>query len=216
MKTSLCFTILIVGLSFANQLQASVVVWDFEDGTLQGWEPGLGDYFWGNLFITTGGNPGYCMVATDTRAGGSLLAKAPIDSQTDLSIYGGISWDEWVPNRGSQTTVRTQIFLEGSDGTLYGEIYTPSTIPLAQWYNRFVSFEPTNWQLSIGNASFETVLENVSALYISMDTSVWSGPSWVESYVDNVYLIPEPTTILILGLGGLSLLRRTKLSAISF
>jgi len=71
-------------------LAVPIVMSDFHDGTLQGWNPKLP--FNGNLFADpAAGNPGGAMVATDTVGGvGGLLASAPAPFLGDLTSFAGI------------------------------------------------------------------------------------------------------------------------------
>lgn len=201
-----CFLLLIAWICLSG---FPGVVWalpmfayDWNDGTLQGWIPE--SPFGGNLNVNPDfGNPGGSMFATDRVTGGSLLARAPSDLSGDLSIYQGIAWDEFIPDRGSATTVSTFVLIRGTDGTLYE---TDRTVgPVNTWNSKFASFNDLSaWSLlGGGTTSFSSVISEVDAVFISMDTSVLTRGA-VESWVDNVVVnastpVPEPTTSLLLG-----------------
>lgn len=189
------------------------------DGTLkgdplQGWTPQLP--FDGDLGVSTDrGNPGGSMYATDTKSAGSpLFARAPEDLSGDLTAYAGITWDEYIPARVN-TTQSTYIILEGSDGTRYrSERLVGPDIRKNYWYGRSVALnDPFAWFLldGSGSESFEDVIADVAALFLSMDTSSSSNGS-VESWVDNfgVYSVPIPGAVWLLGSGliGVAVFRR--------
>jgi|GEM_PF-1603238 len=199
----------------------AALLFDYEDGTLQGWtrEP----FFGGNLFLDpSGGNPGGFMVATDTVGrGGSLLARAPAPLSGDLSGFAGLQWDEFIYNNGSDTVQGTSVVLRGADGTEYRSERPLG--PRAVFIPRFVPFgDETKWTLVSGGASLASVVSDTAALFLSLDTSVRATGR--ESGIDNVCLVaergvctaeqpigrvPEPPGIALVGIGllGLTLLR---------
>lgn len=183
------------------------VLSDFEDNTLQGWT--LSPASIGTLFVSANGNPGYCMAMTDDiPMGGGLSAIAPSQFYGDLSVYGGIQWDEFVPDRGSITTSRTSITIWSGIDSRYILDYNPAQFPVGIWNTRFASFDPSSWALDIGTLTFEEVIQNVTQINLRMETSTTSGV--IESYVDNIALVPEPTSICLLGLGLLGLLHKKR------
>lgn len=182
-----------------------VQTWDWGNGTLQGWtaEPPFG----GALGVdTTFGNPSGSLFATDTiGGGGSLFARAPAVLSGDLSIYSNITWDEYIPDRGSRTTLSTGLYLQGQDGTLYVSDRTLSA--KNAWNTRNVSFnDVSEWSLVAGNVPFMDVLQNVKAVFFDMDTSVQASGG-VESWLDNVRVsvdtnpVPEPSILALLSSG---------------
>jgi len=191
---------------FSFVLSTSVnaaLVSDFDDGTLQGWTPE--PPFNGTLFVdNSGGNPNGFMVATDSvGGGGGLLARAPSILSGDLSIYGGLRWDEFVYDNGSANRVSTFIIIKGADGTIYRNDNTLG--PVGVWNSRFVSFsDPNQWTLNSGTATFSNTISNVDALFISMDTSVSAGGR--ESGIDNVSTIPIPAAVWLFGSGLIGLI----------
>jgi hypothetical protein len=170
---------------------------DFDDGSTQGWtavEP-----FGGTLsLVTTGGNPGGWLYATDTVSGGGWLQIAgPPEFSGDLSVYDGVSWDEIaVPQpSGIQTLSITVVLQKSSSERLlyYGEIG-----PVGVWHSRYVPFDPELWVPSTPSVSFEDVIHDCT-LTFNMDCWAGLGP---ESGIDNIRLVPEPS----MGLPGLAVL----------
>jgi hypothetical protein len=200
---------LVINFSFvlhSSTAFGATVIFDFNDETLQGWTPKAP--FGGVLGVNTGfGNPGGSMFTTDTdSSSGGLFVLAPSILSGDLSIYNGIQWDEYVPERAS-TTIATFIRLLGVDGTIYESDRTIEL--LSTWNTKFVSFdEPNSWTLATGsgNATFEDVISGVDSLYISLDTSTQSVGG-IESWVDNVTVssVPLPAALYLFGSGLLGL-----------
>ncbi len=162
---------------------------DFEDGTSQGWTmppPSIGI-----LSVVSGGNPGFCLAATDGLPNGApLLARAPASFVGDLTGFDAIQWDEFVLDYGSDTVLPTSILLRSSAGAIWTS--SGALVGVGSWNMRFAPFVETSWIHRAGSESFADVLANVEALFISMDTS-YLELSALESMVDNVVLIPGKT-----------------------
>jgi hypothetical protein len=162
--------------------------------------------FGGALTLYDNGVDNAFMYATDTVAGGGgLLAQAP-GLSGDLSYLDGMIWDEFVYNHGSTTVASTYIIIDGSDTR-----YQSSNIlgAVGVWNSKAVDFnDATAWSIAGGgSASFTDVISNADGVFISMDTSNWSGTNWYESRIDNVVVngtsapVPVPATILLFGTG---------------
>jgi len=212
-RLAVAATILALAALSSPQVHAAVYVYDYDDGTLQGWtegKPPWNPQFLGSLRALEPGNPGHAMVATDHGAtGGALLAQAPAVISGDLSSWPSVSWDEWLPD-GS--IIRTSVSVLGPDGTVYqGETPDQGVISTESWQERFIPFDFGSGLWSIrdgtGSASFDEVITNVVGFYIHMD--VTPGQS-TEASVDNVIFLPEPATVSLLALGGLVALRRRR------
>ena len=212
--------ILALFLSFGSISAANATLiesYDFNDGTLQGWTKGPS--FNGSLAVdSNAGSDGGFMYVTDPVAGGSLLAKAP-GLSGDLSYLESMAWDEYIYSHSIGTTISTFLIIDGADGTRYTS--SRSLQGEEAWYSKTVNFNDSEWSSTIGSASFSDVLSNAATLYISMDTTNWSGTSiWRESGVDNIKIygtnpVPEPATILLLciGLAGIAGYRRKFIKA---
>lgn len=204
---------LFLSFGFISVANATLIKsYDFNDSTLQGWTKGP-SYNGGLAVDSNAGSDGGFMYATDPAAGGSLLAEAP-GLSGDLSYLESMAWDEYIYSHSMGTTISTFLILEGVDGSRYAS--SRSLLGEEAWYSKTVNFDESEWTSTVGSASFIDVLSNVDALYISMDTTNWSGSSsWRESGVDNIKIygtnpIPEPATILLLciGLAGIEGYRR--------
>ena len=158
---------------------------DFDDGTAQGWSlaapPSVGF-----LSVVPGGNPGHCLAATDTEpAGAPLLARAPAEFTGDLSGFESIRWDEFVVDFGTDTVQATFILLRTAQGTIWAN---PTELEVVgAWHARTATLVESAWIHVSGSEPFSTVLENVEALFLSMDTA-YLDHSALESMVDNVAL----------------------------
>ena len=163
---------------------------DFEDGTPQGWTlppPSIG-----TLSVVPGGNPGFCLQATDDMPAGSpLLARAPAEFQGDLTRFESIAWDEFVLDYGPATLQRTFALIRSFDGTIWISAGTLGSV--GSWTTRSVPFVESAWIHVSGSESFDVTRANVEALFISMEASNLNF-SAVESRIDNVTLVPAQGT----------------------
>ncbi len=183
---------------------------DFDDGTLQGWEPidaphGSHPPFGGILeAVPTGGHPDGFMRATDTvTGGGSLFVAGPAEFQGDLRGYTEVVWDEYLYRRYPIARGTTAAIL-GADGT-----YWESAAPvgdLGVWHTRSVPLVESEWTRYGGTASFDEVLSD-ARLAFNMDCNQASLPS-LECGIDNITLVPEPSSVVLMGFAGLLVVRR--------
>jgi hypothetical protein len=163
---------------------------DFEDGTPQGWTMSMPSV--GTLTVNSGGNPGFCLAATDGMPDGApLLARAPGAFVGDLTGFDSIQWDEFVLDYGSNTVQATWVLLRGPNGTLWASFNALEVV--GSWNSRSVPFVESAWIHVSGSESFSVVLANVEALFLSMDTAYLDEIA-LESEVDNVALIPAAPT----------------------
>ena len=140
-------------LLIATAGAASTITFDFADGTKQGWSKGdpFGSGFNGTLNVApTGGNPDQYLYAEDTTVrGGSLLVAAPIQLSGDLTLFGGLAWDELLP---SDAIFSTSVLLLGPNDTFFRSDSTVQT--LGSWSGRQVDFTSENgWSLIQGRGS---------------------------------------------------------------
>jgi hypothetical protein len=187
---------------------------DFDDGTFQGWttnntphgdEPPFG----GNLTVQpVGGNPGGYLRAEDTvHAGGGLFIAGPAEFTGDLSAYTELRFDEYLfPDSGS-VAHGIQPYLVGSEGTNYFQDRVDG--PLEVWRTVSVPLDAGSWTLdpfSPVSSSFEDVLADCRVAF-NMDVATSTNPHY-ESGIDNIRLIPEPTTLALFVLGAAGAVRR--------
>lgn len=179
-------------LLFPRAAAADGPLTDFEDGTPQGWSMSAPSI--GTLSVTAGGNPGYCLAATDAMpVGAPLLAQAPTAFVGDLTGFDSIQWDEFVFDYGSDTVLGTSVLMRSSNGTIWSSSNALQVV--GAWNTRIAHFVESEWIQRSGSDSFSAVLANVEALFLSMDTS-YLDESALESAVDNVALIPAaPTSV---------------------
>ncbi len=182
------------------------VLFDFDDGTMQGWSEGdpfnVGSFGGTLSLINSGGNPDGYLRAFDTRGagGGSLAVLAPLLISGNLSLFEGLTWDELIPSGAS---FATSALIEGADGTFYRSNFGLSTTGV--WNQRIVDFTSSaDWNLLSGTGAFDFVVSNASAFYLELD--VISGINVSEAGIDNVrtlksMAVSESASVWLLTIG---------------
>ena len=163
------------------------LVWDFSDGTLQGWyrsNPSE-DY----LVVSGEGNPDYCLEAHDVGGNDNTnWAVVPEIYSSDFRAYSTIVYDYYVPDYGEQTSDHPRPKLEGWDGTRY---YVPVQTPIVKgaWTTVSIPLDASAWNLntSTGDLGFYEVLQHVTRFAFS--TASNSTGHYLESRIDNVMLV---------------------------
>lgn len=206
---------LAIGLLAATAASATPFS-DFDDGTLQGWEPVIVPItgFGGVLeHVPTGGNPGGFMRASDTIEGtgtGFLGVKAPAEFNGDLSAFTHLQWDQYLydyPN----IVRNTFPVLDSPDGETSWRADLQPEGPAEQWDTRIVSLDEIDWRRTKGTLSLDEVLAD-ARLVFAMDVVYGPVPS-LESGLDNIRLIvPEPSALALLVIGGLAVTRRRRVA----
>lgn len=159
-------------------------------------------------YNSSGGNPGGHISATDDVEGGVWYFQAPDKFHGNFSAaYGtNLTFDLRQSDTNNQFS-STDIYLRGDGLELTfdtannpGTDWTPYSVPLT---------ESSGWQLS-GSAPSETqfrqVLADVTDLQIRGEYITGSDVG----DLDNVAMIPEPSALALLGIGGLALTRRRR------
>jgi hypothetical protein len=165
--------------------------------------------FGGDLLLYEPGNPGYAMQAYYTGGSSELYALAPDDISGDLTSWPGVRWDEFPIPRALE---HTSLLIVGADGTAYKGIFTIDQIIYLGngWRQQFVPFDYDSglWSLiaGTGSAPFNEVIGDVAGFYMQM--KVAPIVPFGQAIVDNIVFVPEPTTLSLLALGSLALLRR--------
>ena len=115
---------------------------------------------------------------------------APSKFSGNLSMYGAITWDEYIYPNSPSPNYCTYPMIEASDGTLY-RVKDRNPREEGAWYQRSVPFDDSGWVLiqNTGSLSFAEVIEDVAAVMISMDVSRCSYRR--ESGIDNVNLVVD-------------------------
>jgi len=165
---------------------------DFDDGTAQGWTVNAA----GHLVVSAPGfgGAGYALDIYQDLPGNDVLVRAPGSFSGDLSGVTGIRWDEFMPDYGSDNYIGPGLYMAGTDGSFYAFAPRPPVLGAGKWQVRSLSFDPANFYRWEGSSSFETVLHNVEALYISGVTSVIGAPP-LQVRLDNITLVPEPSAL---------------------
>jgi len=159
-------------------------------------------------YSSTGGNPGGCIYASDPDNGAWGFA-APNSFLGDVSAAYGevfsfdISTDSlegdtgWVGLQGSGMEFVAPFDAPATTWTWYERSVT--LIETAGWVDPETMSPPTELQL-------KTVLSNLSALVITAEFTSGSDTGGL----DNVNLVPEPTTLALIALGVFGLVRRRR------
>ncbi len=205
-----CVFATIITLVLANAHVLAGPLSDFDDGTLQGWQPATTAAFtipFGGLLDLqlAGGNPGGFMMATDT-SGGGLWVQAPPAFNGNLNLYTDLQWDEYIfPNSGITKPTRPAL-LGKDDATVW--VNMGPLNPTGAWHTRSVSLDGADWTLLTGTMSFEDVRADATLLF-GMDVSVTTMPT-LECGLDNITLLPEPASLVLFVCGTATVLLRRK------
>lgn len=162
-------------------------------------------------YHSTGGNPDGYISADDDVQGGTWYFQAPSKFHGDFSqAYGtDIEFDLRQSNTSSQFD-NVDIFISGSGTTLvYDTAYNPSTT----WTSYSVLLtEASGWKISSlggsmpSQSQFNSVLSNITDIKIRGEYR--SGPD--TGSLDNVTLVPEPASLVLIGAGSLILRKKGK------
>ncbi len=201
--------VLMVVVAFTVFADAEMVVSDFDDGTTQGWQ--LTEPAYSDLLIVPDSSGGKALLGYDTTAGhGGPVLVSPASYTGDLSGYTALEWDEYIYYFGQDNAYRDTIFpvIRGPQDTWFFPVDTPSGGPFEVWTHRSIPLEASYWRkksIDPGPLSFEEVISNVQSIELSM---VCNWLTQEEAIIDNITLVPEPATLVILGMGGLAIRRR--------
>lgn len=173
--------------------QGTVLISNFEDGTLQGWNL---DSSAGYLTVSAPGSDGHGSALDIFRTPDwvDLMVRIPVSG--DLSSYSGIVWDEFVPDHGTLAAYGPGLYVIGTDGTFFGFAPRPQVLGVDGWSTRFLPFESAHYYPWRGAASFDEVIRNVDSIFISGGTGL-VGSQPLQLRIDNVYLVPEPSKLTL-------------------
>ena len=101
-----------------------------------------------------------------------------------------------------------QVYLIGGNGqSVYKALFLPAPAALGIGKHYSIPFEEAQWSWESGPDSFSVVVEDVSQVAIYSGGPVGDTASGT---LDNVALVPEPTTVILLALGSLAVITRKK------
>lgn len=173
--------------------------WD--SGTFEGWtstsDPSVGNW---DVF-PTGGNPDGYVSYFDGPDGGTTpsLLFAPGTYLGDYSGFGpgaGFSYDAIWESVDFPPVLPPVIHLYGANGE--EAVGFGAGVNTAGWDSFFVALEESSWNVVSG--SWSDLIQNVTAVGISGDNGVGPGR---EAGVDTFTLVvPSPSALALLGLGG--------------
>lgn len=205
MKTR-CFLLLSLA---ACQTTALAATSTFETDD-EGWRI-TGDAQGGGIsptYNSSDGNPGGYISATDNVQGGVWYFQAPDAFHGDFSdAYGTDLTFDLRQNRTDSQFNSVDIYLRGNGLDLTFD--TPNN-PGTDWTSYSVTLtESSGWQLDGAaptQAQFAQALADVTDLQIRGEFVTGSDVG----DLDNVTMVPEPSALALLGVGGLALFRRTR------
>ncbi len=218
-------TTAIVVLLFSTAGQASPTfgqVDDFEDGTTQNWMVGLANPFV-PVNIPTGGPAGmddnYMQIQSDPDVGlaGSNLGVFNTAQWTGNFTAAGVTAVEVDMANFGAVPLEMRVFLCGPTGCFTDGFSTTLAQALPAdgvWHSLVFDISPAAFT-AVGGIDPVAALQGVTQFMFRHDAGEPSGAGGsteVEALVgvDNVQAVPEPTTITLLALGALCLLRRRK------
>lgn len=161
------------------------------------------------IYNASGGNPGgYVQFNDESGTGGDGWLSAPAKFLGNWSVLENqrtLSWDhKIIQTGGTGEILYGQAIISGPGGS--AKFTSSKYMTNTRWETFSVSINQSEWSVMAG--SWAGILNNVTTLDIRIEAvHNVSGPLDICG-IDNVTLIPEPATLLLLGLGGLFLRRK--------
>jgi hypothetical protein len=184
------------------------------DSDAEGWSA-LGDIEGPLTWSATGGNPGGNVFIDDLTTGGVTYFVAPALFHGNFAGAFGtqLTFDLMQRYPGGANQFNDEdVILSGGGLTV---VYDTANNPVNNgWTSYSVPLSPTGWRLNTLSGSaptdeqFLAVLSNLNSLRIRAEYQTGADVG----YLDNVALVPEPTTILMLlsGIGCVAFAARRK------
>jgi len=186
---------------------ATATVTSTFDSSLEGWTLA------GNPALShqaTGGNPGGFARYDDTPGvEGDGWIVAPSEYLGEWSWLDGVGWLAWDhkildPGEGGDI-LDGQAKISGPGGSA---IYYSGSQFTEQWQSFSASIAESAWLVTDG--SWGAVLANVTELQIRIESVHNDGPTLDIDGIDNVALVPEPSSLALLLIGAVALRRRAR------
>ena len=203
----------VLALLLASALPAHAVTSTFDSGA-EGWTA-QGDIDGPLTWSATGGNPGGNVFIDDLTTGGVTYFVAPALFHGNFAGALGslLTFDLMQRYPGGANQFNDEdVILSGSGLTV---VYDTANNPANNgWTSYAVPLSPTGWRLNTLSGSaptdeqFLAVLSNLSSLKIRAEYQTGADVG----YLDNVALVPEPTTALMLlaGIGCVAFAARRR------
>ena len=178
------------------------------DSSLEGWT------LVGNPALShqaTGGNPGGFARYDDTSgSAGDGWIVAPSNYLGNWLLLDGVGWLSWDhkildPGQGGGMVLDGQATISGPGGSA---IYFSDVQFVEQWQSYAAPLAESAWVVTGG--SWATLLANVTELQIRIESVHNEGPALDINGVDNVALVPEPSSLALLLVGTLVVRRRRR------
>lgn len=151
----------------------------------------------------TGGNPGGFALYNDTGGplgdGWLVAPSAYLGDWTDLEGVGSLSWDHrMLVTMWGADILTGQATISGPAGSAFFD----SGLSFAgQWQTFVAPISASSWQITGG--TWNGLLANVTDLRLRLDATRDEGLPGEADGMDSVALVPEPSSLLLLIVGGL-------------
>lgn len=152
---------------------------------------------------------GHTITDTEFQGNGLLVIAAPAKYTGDLSSYYGGTVSYQLSDAISDGVAYPNLLLRGNGTVLYYTTAAPATTLTP--YS--ISLKPTGWLTGLGTtpteSEFKAVLSNLDVFAINAD---WKTAGMDSYELDNVvvHAVPEPASMVALGMGALALFRRRR------
>lgn len=202
-------TTLLVSVGTSGASPVTTPVTSSFDSDLDGWTTTSEPIAWAQ----SGGNPGGYVDFVDPGGGPITFIKSPAKFLGDWSALNGVGAIEFEHRIFSS---------EGTDFRYYtvtiGDTSQPNcwtwqgSVPSGptDWLTISIPLKESEWSRGLGYGSWDSMISKVNLLNILIESGFYSIDNDPIDHdgIDNVKLLPEPTTLALLALGGLAAARR--------